>query len=688
MKLFARMKLPELEIIFPGNGNTNAYAHYFCLHALSECLCYRNVSGRHCHSFCICVLTLFVLFSFQRVAILPWPPPSRMSKLANITVSDDVIARGRFSTIFRAERNACPVAAKKFDLQNVSIDPVEFYRELRGHLDRVGFLCHPNLVVYHGAVHAMQPKHMYVVTELMEFSLRHRVCRLPPLTLRDTVDVSLDVLHAIRYLHEGKPPMVHSRLTGHNVLIAFDSTAKIADWHLAGSPCVHQVYASKLRQGDVVAYLPQEVLVKGHVPTSKADIFALGVIMTEASLSRPAASGLSLDQQTAARCRVADITALEERFGACGFATVVKSCLEVQTPLRPTAMQLESDVDVLRLSTEYMWCERRVIMEDDGPAPVSHNILSRKLSRTLKASALDPLSLEAMSVSSSQQNDVTGLEDLARELLIGTADQSTTATSSLGGLSATATSTHGGLPKEDQSTPAHSASPWSGMTGSESPRYAKDHKVQQTMAAGLAEVKTEKYGHNLFEALDTCPLENEQRYVPLVAERAAPVRPVATTGRSPFSGSQTLPHQRTQFNSHYQIPPRCPGTLAHPGNGLSRNGRLGNGNPDEGRSAGIFPPAQPSSGQPSTHYQRPRQPPPLPGEDRSASHHQPATYHRCQTMPTSTAKPLNVATHQVPSTAEREPQVQGVSRGRSRGKQGSLCAHFSYCNTCCCQHIP
>ena len=122
-----------------------------------------------------------------------------------------------------------------------------------------------------------------VVTERLLESIAQRRWRDPSSTghmnLRDVVDVALDVVAGLRYLHESTSPVAHRNLSSKNVLLTVEGKAKIGGLGMA--KVLRNRESSTTLPGED-EYMPPEVAV-GESPSYsvKIDIFSLGVLVME-----------------------------------------------------------------------------------------------------------------------------------------------------------------------------------------------------------------------------------------------------------------------------------------------------------------------------------------------------------------------------------------------------------------------
>ena len=133
-----------------------------------------------------------------------------------VELTDKRLGEGAFGIVLEGRYCECPVAVKK--LKEYNLTPKElslFEREM----DIASRCRHPCLLLFIGATKDENSRPLFIVTELMDLSLR-ALLRKRQLSQTEVSVISLDVALALEYLHQRKPtPIVHRDLSSANVLL-------------------------------------------------------------------------------------------------------------------------------------------------------------------------------------------------------------------------------------------------------------------------------------------------------------------------------------------------------------------------------------------------------------------------------------------------------------------------------------
>ncbi|KAI9360360.1 kinase-like domain-containing protein [Zopfochytrium polystomum] len=155
----------------------------------------------------------------------------------------------------------------------------------------------------------------------------------PELTLKLLSQISL----GLEYLHD--KGIIHRDIKGANVLLTMEGHAKIGDFGISKHLQTNLPYnrASRMsRQGTAQWMAPEVLLHPTHGYSAKVDIWSLGCVAIEMATAQPP---WSTEKNFAARLSANHAPPIPNS-AAPAVAEFIRSCLELDPNLRPTASQL------------------------------------------------------------------------------------------------------------------------------------------------------------------------------------------------------------------------------------------------------------------------------------------------------------------------------------------------------------
>ncbi|KAK9839800.1 hypothetical protein WJX81_002595 [Elliptochloris bilobata] len=262
--------------------------------------------------------------------VLPWSdwqiPAEEIRVCRRPNGAEWELGSGAFGKVFKAVRGGVQVVAVK-----VLHDMSEEQSSKFGHEIAVLKSCrHPNIVQFQGA--AIPDGRLMLVTEyLARGDLWHALQRLPAeggpgifAWNRWGRRIALDIARGLCFLHG--LGIVHFDLKSHNILLAADGTAKIADVGLAR--LLNQGYVSRL--DDVTgtfSHAAPELLLGVRRVNEKADCFSYGVVLWEIAT-----------QERPLRGQLRDLRVPEE--APAEVAALMAECLDQNPKARPSAREI------------------------------------------------------------------------------------------------------------------------------------------------------------------------------------------------------------------------------------------------------------------------------------------------------------------------------------------------------------
>ena len=178
------------------------------------------------------------------------------------------LGRGSYGTVYKGKLDGVEVAVKRLD----GVEPSDVFQEL----EVAGKVkAHANLLrLLHAAV---ESKTVCLVYPLMAGDLHHALRASPPPDTAARLRILRDISAGLAALHAAK--LVHRDLKPANILLAFDGTAKLADFGLAKAVGEGQLDVTTLPRGTKI-YRDPEYNASSRLGAS-SDLYAVGVIVLE-----------------------------------------------------------------------------------------------------------------------------------------------------------------------------------------------------------------------------------------------------------------------------------------------------------------------------------------------------------------------------------------------------------------------
>ncbi|CAH3189682.1 unnamed protein product [Porites evermanni] len=182
------------------------------------------------------------------------------------------LGEGSYGKVFKGRYRGFVIAVKELKCLSTSRERDLFEREM----DIASRCRHPCLLQFIGAT--QDEKTPLFVTELMESSLR-KLLEKRQLSEKEIVVISLDVAHALNYLHQRKPKaIVHRDVSSANVLLWKQNgqwRGKLGDY---GTAKFLQAIMT-VAPGAIIYGAPE--VGSPHHQTVKIDVYSFGVLLCE-----------------------------------------------------------------------------------------------------------------------------------------------------------------------------------------------------------------------------------------------------------------------------------------------------------------------------------------------------------------------------------------------------------------------
>ncbi len=244
---------------------------------------------------------------------------------------------------------------------------------------------HPNIVQFYGLYSSKPGQELnsetYLIQELMHSSLEDRIHQSPPLTLRNVIDLALDVAGGMRYLHERPTPIIHRDLASKNILLTSTGVAKIADLGVA-KILDENKQTPQSRLPGTELYMPPEVKIQGMSYDTKIDIYSFGVVVLEMAIGRSSKANEAFRvNHNNSIVLTPEIERRQDDFDVLGqhpMKPVILNCLS-QREDRPSAKTIARKLTKLCASTDYQSCPIVAVIPSDRDSSSNPQILEEKV---------------------------------------------------------------------------------------------------------------------------------------------------------------------------------------------------------------------------------------------------------------------------------------------------------------------
>ncbi|OWZ08502.1 TKL protein kinase [Phytophthora megakarya] len=254
-----------------------------------------------------------------------------------------VIGRGAFTTVWLIRyQNSVLLASKRLREDADSERTQAFMEEIK----LMSKLDHPNIVAFVGAAWTTK-SNFQALFEFVENGDLHSYLApsLPRYWTRAKLQLAVDVVEALVYIHAFTPSLVHQNLNSHNVLITTDMQAKLIDVGVPWFPPTPTQITMRTRTAS--RWLAPEIISGSSEYNHSADIFAFGVLLSEFDThelpyeNATSVNGSRLEEMTILR-RVANTTLRPAFSNTCPpiILELAKQCMDHEPRNRPPALKI------------------------------------------------------------------------------------------------------------------------------------------------------------------------------------------------------------------------------------------------------------------------------------------------------------------------------------------------------------
>ena len=207
----------------------------------------------------------------------PKPPFLKIGKEIN---------RGAYGTVYEGEIKGRPVAVKKIHriLQEASHNEgtIDLFDNFKKECILLEKAEHDHVVQFHGAYYDEESREPLLVMERMHENLLEYVSknRKERISLSRQLQICLEIVKGVHFLHSLVPPVIHRDLNDKNVMLTKEGLVKVGDLGQSRLKDVNKDHFSTGQPG-AVPFMPPEALQDTARYNEKIDTFSVGVLMLE-----------------------------------------------------------------------------------------------------------------------------------------------------------------------------------------------------------------------------------------------------------------------------------------------------------------------------------------------------------------------------------------------------------------------
>jgi serine/threonine protein kinase len=278
----------------------------------------------------------------------------------------------------------------------------DFITEMR----LVSQLRHPCITTVMGAIINKGSEPALVVECMSNGSLRDLLLnQCVPLDTELALPMLRDTVQGMRFLHAGRPPIVHGDLKSSNVLVDANFRAKVADFGIS-----HRAKAGAVGS----PYWMSPELLRGQRPTKMSDVYAFGITMWEVLARREPYAGLHplyTRAEVLAMVRDGALRPDMEGIQRQDLLRLTQECWAEEPAARPTFEALEARLQPLISQDVYSAARKAQVGRS---VDVLHDMFPRHVAEALIAGRkVEPEQHDSVTVYFS---DIVGFTDISARL--------------------------------------------------------------------------------------------------------------------------------------------------------------------------------------------------------------------------------------------------------------------------------
>ena len=300
--------------------------------------------------------------------------------LTGVRVTDRVLGLGRcnYAIVHEVEYKGLKCAGKRVHkvlLLSSSApgrDRIISQFEEECHLHSL--LHHPNIVQFLG-IHFQQGEQLPIlVMELLPIRLDACIDQYGILPKEISYSILHDVSLGLHYLHNQTYPIIHRRLTSHNIFLTSKMTAKITDFGNARiiNPNVMDNIELSSGPGTLVymrlaAYMPPEAFIQNPRYDKSIDVFCYGMIMIHVfsgEVPNPLMPPVDIDKESHQVRVLSEVERREKYLRAIGSdhlaMKLILKCIDNDPRQRPTTNEILQQLKRINQKSEFILVSRHL----------------------------------------------------------------------------------------------------------------------------------------------------------------------------------------------------------------------------------------------------------------------------------------------------------------------------------------
>ena len=202
-----------------------------------------------------------------------------------------------------------------------------------------------HVVQFHGAYYDEESREPILVMERMYENLsEHLKNNRGRLSLSRQLQICLEIVNGVHFLHSLVPPVIHRDLNDKNVMLTKEGLVKVGDLGQSRLKDVNRDHFST-RQPGAVPFMPPEALRESARYNEKIDTFSVGVLMLEvATQQSPQVSLVGIGIMSELERREKDLAKLP---GDHPMRPLILNCLKDNPEERPDMATLMKKIQMI-----------------------------------------------------------------------------------------------------------------------------------------------------------------------------------------------------------------------------------------------------------------------------------------------------------------------------------------------------